>query len=172
LAQGSNGMKVTVKGAVMDLKIADEDTVVIVDDIKGTIIDGSDKTSIEALKKHLEAQGIQFRTSDRSQEQLIIAEQAFDIDAPSEPRIEIAMPPGQKMTDWAAIAFSRNTVERVFEPLVADFQQEHIEALAAGARKSVMRGITIRYWAAYVLAFLFEGCSQIGKLVKAIRGAG
>lgn len=89
---------------------------------------------------------------------------------PDRPPVEL--PPGMKMTEWAAIVFSRKTVERVFQPMVADFQKEHIEALAAGAPKAVMRGIALRYWSSYAMAFLYEACSQIGKLVKAIRGAG
>lgn len=134
----------------------------------------SERFELDMLQKVFSQQGAMNIDQSDIKDETVTVEKGYVIIGSLELKaaIEIAMPPGIKMTDWAEIIFSKKTVERVFEPLVADYQKDHIEALASGARKMVLRGIMLRYWAAYILAFLYEIFSQIGRLIKAIRGAG
>jgi len=52
---------------------------------------------------------------------------------PSEKKaVAVARVPGHRTHRLVTILFSRRTCERVFEPIVADHQQEYFEALAQG----------------------------------------
>ncbi len=84
----------------------------------------------------------------------------------------IEMPPGIRMLRCAGALFSKKTIERVFEPIVADYQHEVFEAIKSGRCQAEVRRIQERHWIGFVLAVACQIAGSIGKLVRALKGAG
>jgi hypothetical protein len=84
----------------------------------------------------------------------------------------IEMPPGTKLMKWAGRLFSKKTMELVFEPIVADYQHEMFEALKAGHPQAEVKRIQTRYWTSFLIAVAYQIAGGIGKIVKALKGAG
>ena len=89
-----------------------------------------------------------------------------------EEELKIIHPPGTRMTVWAGALFSPQTVERIFEPIVADYQTEYFDTLQKNADTKRLRVIACRHWSGFILSAIFVAVSGIGKIIKAIRGAG
>ena len=73
--------------------------------------------------------------------------------ADSKPASTIKAPPGYKLLAFAQFLYSKKSYTIIFEPIVSDLQDEHIEALAAEqickARWVLLRGYW-SFWAAVV----------------------
>ena len=96
---------------------------------------------------------------------------AKELDKPAA-EIAIEMPPGTRMMNWACALFSKRTIELVFEPIVADYQHEVFEALQAGHPQAEVKLIRARHWTGFLLAVACQIAGSIGKLVRALKGAG
>ena len=84
----------------------------------------------------------------------------FDIRDNTE--IDLAKPPGSNLMQLVRFFYSAQSVEKVFEPLYADFWEEYIEAYTSGYKRKA-KWICCRYlWAAFKTAGLFSIVS-IGK---------
>jgi hypothetical protein len=81
---------------------------------------------------------------------------------------KIALPPGAGLLGVARVVFSRTQIEEVFEPLVADYQHEHMQGLAAGAGARRLRIIDSQYRIRYGIAFVRELGPVIWRVIVAI----
>lgn len=83
----------------------------------------------------------------------------------------IELPPGLRMMDWARALFSPKTLEKYFEPIVADYQYEMIEAMLKSKSVPPLRYIAVRHWLGFIIAVLLVASAGIGKVIKSIKGA-
>lgn len=83
---------------------------------------------------------------------------------------QVALPPGYRMLAAARFLFSPKTIERVFEPIVADLQHETFAAEHAGESVSRLRFISARYWLSFFLAAVAVATASIGQVMKVMKG--
>src|SRR5439155_1475136 len=98
--------------------------------------------------------------------------EAVAIELEAATKIAIEIPPGTKMMAFAGRWFHPKTIELVFEPIVADYQHEVFEALNAGHPQAEVKRIQTRYWIGFLIAVAYQIAGGIGKLVRALKGAG
>lgn len=80
----------------------------------------------------------------------------------TEPRITGA--PSNKLIKLVLFVYSAKTIERIFDPIYADFCEEYFAALAAG-EKWHARWICIRYYKDFVKAIGLFGVVRLAKTV-------
>ncbi len=90
----------------------------------------------------------------------------------SSPVPTIEMPPGFRMMAVASVLFNPRTVELIFEPIVADYRYEIFEAITANRSNGRLRVIRTQYWVGFIAAVALQILGGIGRLVKALKGAG
>ncbi len=77
---------------------------------------------------------------------------------------QIGGPPGTKSMRLARFCYSAKTIERVFDPIYADFCEEYFAALAAGERWKA-RWIRFRYYKDFAKAIGLFGVVRLAKTV-------
>lgn len=86
-------------------------------------------------------------------------------------RRTVSLPPGTNLLNIAKFVYSKKTLERLFNQIVFDMREEHLEALAAGdiwhARWIHLRGNV----AFLTTVVMHSGVSVAVKLFKAVKGA-
>jgi len=70
------------------------------------------------------------------------------------------------------VLFNPRTVELIFEPIVADYRYEIFEAITANRSNGRLRVIRTQYWVGFIAAVALQILGGIGRLVKALKGAG
>jgi nicotinamide mononucleotide adenylyltransferase len=87
----------------------------------------------------------------------------------AKPRVEL--PPGSRMMALASLLFSRRTVERVIDPLVADYRHEMFEAMLRDGADARLGMIRARYWLAFIFSALEIAASAFGRVWRALKGS-
>ena len=72
--------------------------------------------------------------------------------------------PGAMLMAFIHFCYSAKTIERIFDPIYADFCEEYFAALAAG-EKWHARWIRVRYYKDFVQAVGFFGIVRLAKTV-------
>ena len=135
--------------------------------------------------RHLSSQGDQFPQGSFDLSEPIRIEQQFDLDEnlfsfteewpqqlelsfsseseqPRKP--QIAKPPGSKLMEFVRFLYAAKSIERIFDPIYADFCDEYFTALAAG-EKWHARWIRVRYYKDFVKAVGLFGFVRLAKTV-------
>jgi len=88
-----------------------------------------------------------------------------DVKAVSSARlVKIKNAPGTKLRPLVRLAYSAKSIEKVFDPIYADFCEEYFAALAAG-RKGHAHWIQVRYYKDFVKAVSLFGVVRLAKTV-------
>jgi len=77
-------------------------------------------------------------------------------------------PPGWRLRGLATLAYSKRTRERVFDQILADMQEEWMEAMVAD-RIHLARWIKIRGYASLLLAVVAHLVALVGSKIRDIR---
>lgn len=83
----------------------------------------------------------------------------------------IAEPPGSWMEAFAATVFSRETKERVFDQVVAEYRNEFCEALRERAGRTRLFFLHARN-CGYFVSTVLEELPWIGRVISFLKGAG
>ena len=76
----------------------------------------------------------------------------------------ITKTPGTKLMDWVRLCYSAKSVDKIFEPIYADFCEEYFAALASGHTWHA-RWIRVRYYKDFVKAVGLFGVVRLAKTV-------
>lgn len=82
------------------------------------------------------------------------------------PKIQITKLPGTKLRRFIRFFYSTRSVEKIFDPIYADFCEEYFAALAAGETWHA-RWIRVRYYKDFVKAVNLFGIVRLAKMVFA-----
>lgn len=86
-------------------------------------------------------------------------------------RRTVALPPGTNLLNIAKFVYSKKTIERLFNQIVVDMREEHLEALARGEIRHA-RWIHLRGTVAFLTTVVIHsGASVAVKVFKAVKGA-
>ena len=88
-----------------------------------------------------------------------------DVKAVSSARlVKIKSAPGARLLPFVRLCYSAKSIEKIFEPIYADFCEEYFAALAAG-EKWHARWIRVRYYKDFAKAVSMFGVVRLAKTV-------
>ena len=91
-------------------------------------------------------------------------EDFYDIPSKQHRVSQVAKPPGSKLMALIRLCYSAKSVDKIFDPIYADFCEEYFAVLAAG-KKWHTRWIRVRYYKDFVKAIGLFGVVRLARTV-------
>lgn len=89
----------------------------------------------------------------------------------SKPAQKIVSAPGSWMGSIAGFLYSKKTREHVFEPIIADFQNEFFEELSKGASPARLLNVRSRHWFGFIASVALQAIASVAKVVREFKSA-